>query len=51
MEIELKELKHRFEDAYSIIGNLILRIDHAAVHESRFAEEMLLPFYPPLFYD
>jgi len=49
MEVKLKELKHRFKDAYSIIGNFILRIDHAAVRKSRSAEQMLLPFCPPLF--
>jgi len=49
MEIELKELKHRFGNTYSIIGNFVLGIDHAAVRKSRFAEQMLLPFLPPLF--
>jgi len=29
MEIELKELRHRFENTYSIIGNFVLRVDHA----------------------
>ena len=49
MEIKLKELKHRFEGTYSIVGNFILGIDHAAVPKSRSAKQMLLPFCPPLF--
>ena len=49
MEIKLKELRHWFENTYSIIGNFILGIDHAAVRKSRFAEQMFLPFLPPLF--
>jgi len=38
MEIKLKELKHRFEDAYNIIEDFILRVDHAAVRKSQSAE-------------
>jgi len=49
MEIELKELRHRFGNTYSIIGTFVLRIDRAAVCKSRFAEQVLLPFLPPLF--
>jgi len=48
MEIKLKKLKHRFEDTYSVIGNFVLGVDHAAIHKSRSAEQMLLPFCPPL---
>jgi len=49
MEIKVKGLRHRFGNTYSVIGNFVLRVDHAAVRESRFAEQMLLPFFPPLF--
>ena len=49
MEIKLKELKHRFEEAYSIIRDFILGVDHATVRKSRSAEQVLLPFCPPLF--
>ena len=31
MEIELKELTYRFGSTYSIIGNFVLRINHAVV--------------------
>jgi len=34
MEIELKELKHRFGNTYSIIGNFVLGVDHVAVRKS-----------------
>ena len=49
METKLGGLKHRFEDTYSIIGDFVLRIDHTTVREGRFAEQVLLPFCPPLF--
>jgi len=48
MELKLRKLKHRFEDTYSIIGDFVLGIDHAAVRKSRSAEQMLLSFCPPL---
>ena len=48
MKVKVK-LKHRFENTYSIIGDSVLRVDHAAARESRFAEQMLFPFFPPLF--
>jgi len=48
IETGLKELKHWFENTYSVIGNFVLRVNHAAVREGRFAEQMLLPFCPPL---
>ena len=48
MEMKLRKLKHRFEDTYSIIGNFVLGIDHAAIRKSQPAEQMLLPFCPPL---
>ena len=38
MEIELKELEHRFKDTYSVSGDFVLRIDHAAIRKGRFAE-------------
>jgi len=49
MEIKVKEWRHQFGNTYSIIGNFALGVDHATVCESRFAEQMLLPFFPPLF--
>ena len=42
-------MKHRFGNAYSIIGDFVLGVDHTAVREGRFAEQVLLPFLPPLF--
>ena len=49
MEIKVKQLRHQFGNTYSVIGNFVLGVDHAAVRKSRFAEQMLLPFFPPLF--
>jgi len=49
MEIKVKRLRHRFGNTYSVIGNFVLRVDHAAVCKSRFVEQMILPFFPPLF--
>jgi len=49
MEVKVKGLKHRFRNTYSIIGDFVLGVDHAAVRESRFLEQMLFPFFPPLF--
>jgi len=49
MEIKVKGLKHRFRNTYSIIGDFVPGVDHTVVRESRFAEQMLLPFFPPLF--
>jgi len=49
MEIRVKELRHRFGNTYSAIGNFVLGVNHAAVRKSQFAEQMLLPFFPPLF--
>jgi len=49
MEVKVKGLKHRFGNTYGIIGDSVLGVDHAAVRESRFAEQMLFPFFPPLF--
>ena len=49
MKMRIKRLEHRFGGTYSIIGDFVLRIDHAAVRKGRSAEQMLLPFFPPLF--
>jgi len=49
MEIKVKELRHWFGNTYSDIRNFVLGVDHAAVRKSGFAEQMLLPFFPPLF--
>jgi len=49
MEIKAKELGHWFENTYSVIRNFVLWVNHATVRERRFAEQMLLPFFPPLF--
>ena len=32
-----------------IIGDFVLGVNHAAVRKGRFAEQVLLPFFPPLF--
>lgn len=48
MEIKMRKLKHRFKDTYSVIGNFVLRVDHAAIHKSRSVEQMFLPFCSPL---
>jgi len=47
--MEIKELRHRFGNTHNVIRDFVLGVDHAAVQESRFAEQMLLPFFPPLF--
>ena len=49
MEIKVKGLRHRFGNTYSIVEDFVLRVDHAAVCKSRFAEQVLIPFFPPLF--
>ena len=49
MEIELEELRHQFGNTYSVIRNFVLGIDRATVRKSRFAEQMLLLFLPPLY--
>ena len=49
MEIELNESRHRFGNTYSVIRNFVLGVDHVVERESRFAEQMLLPFFPLLF--
>ena len=49
MEVKVKGLVHRFRNTYSIVGDFVLGVDHAAVRESRFAEQMLFPFFPQLF--
>ena len=49
MKMRIKGLEHRFGDTYSVIGDFVLGVDHATVRKSRFAEQMLLPFFPPLF--
>ena len=41
-----KGLKYR-EGTYNIIRDFMLRIDHVAVHVSRYPEKMFFPFYPP----
>jgi len=43
-----KELKYRLE-TYSVFGDLILGVDHAVVCQSRCAEQMFFPLFPPLF--
>ena len=48
IETELKELKHRFENTYNIIGNIVFRVNHAAVRKGGFTGQVLLPFRPPL---
>ena len=49
MEMKVKELRHPFGNTYSVIGNFVRGVNHAMVRECRFAEQMLLPFFPPLF--
>ena len=49
MKMKIERLKHRFGNTYSVVGNFILGVDHAAVRTSRFAEQMLIPLFPPLF--
>ena len=49
MEVKMKGLEHRFRNTYSIVRDFVLGVDHATVHESRFAEQMIFPFFPPLF--
>jgi len=49
MEIKVKGLRHRFGNTYSVIRNFVLGVDHTAIRKSQFAEQMLLPFFPPLF--
>ena len=49
MEVKVKGLRHQIGNTYSIIGDFVLAVDHATVRKSRFAEQMLLPFFPPLF--
>jgi len=49
MQIKVKGLRHWFGNTYSIVGDFVLGVDHAAVRKSRFTEQMLLPFFPPLF--
>ena len=48
MEIGMKKLKHQFENTYSAIGDFVLGVDHAAICEGRSAEQVFLPFCPPL---
>ena len=48
-KVKMKGLKYRFRNTYSIIGDFVQGVDHAVVRESRFAEQMLLPFFPLLF--
>jgi len=43
----MKELRYWLK-TYNVIGNLILGVDHAAVCQSRYAEQMFLPLFPPL---
>jgi len=44
----IKGLKYR-QGTYNIIGNLIVEVNHVALHVSRYPEQMLLLFFPPLF--
>jgi len=49
IKLKLTEgLKNR-QETYNVIGNFIFRIDHVAVRVSRYSEQMLLPFFPPVF--
>jgi len=45
----VRELKHRFKNTYSVVRDLVLRVNHATVRKSRSAEQVLFPFFPPLF--
>ena len=44
MKMRIKGLEHRFGGTYSIIGDLVLGINHATVCKGRSAEQVLLPF-------
>ena len=41
-------LEHRLK-AYSVLGDLVLGVDHAAVCEGRSVEQVIFLFLPPLF--
>ena len=43
----MKRLKHRLK-TYSVLGDFILGVDHAAVCEGQSTEQMLFPLFPPL---
>jgi len=49
MEVKVKGLRHWIGNTYSVIGDFVLGVDHAAVRKSQFAEQMLLPIFPQLF--
>ena len=38
MEIKVKGLKHWFGNTYSVVGDFVRGVDHAAVRKSQFAE-------------
>jgi hypothetical protein len=42
-----KELRYRLKTD-NVIGDLIVAVDHAVVCQSRCAELVFLPFFPPL---
>jgi len=41
-------LKYR-QGTYNVVKYFIFGIDHVVVHVSRYPEQMLLPFFPPIF--
>ena len=49
MESESERIKASVYSTYSIIRDFILGVDHTTVCESRSAEQVFFPFFPPLF--
>ena len=50
LPIRIKEIKELIDRSktYSVIRNLIVGVDHAAICQSRCVEQVFLPLFPPL---